>query len=64
MSPITQLVVVGVLVAAAATYVLRATWKTWFGKPSKGCGAGCGTCPTAPAPANAKRNGRFPLPQV
>ena len=62
MSATTQLVLVGVLVAAAAGYVLRAAWKTWFGKSSKGCGAGCGKCATtAPEP---KREGRFPLPQA
>jgi hypothetical protein len=60
MSPTTQLVLVGVLVAVAAGYVLRAAWKTWFGKSSKGCGAGCGTC-SAP-PAEPKQEGRFPLP--
>ena len=60
MSPTTQLIVVGVLVAAAAAYVLRTTWKTWFGRSSKGCGAGCGTCSTPPA--EPKQDGRFPLP--
>jgi hypothetical protein len=55
-----QLVVVGLLVAAAALYVARSAWKMWFGKSAKGCGAGCGKCaPPAPEP---KREGRFPLP--
>ena len=58
-----QLVLVGILVAAAAGYVLRATWRTWFGKSSKGCGAGCGTCAATP-PADPKQDGRFPLPQL
>jgi hypothetical protein len=60
MSTTAQLIVVGVLVAVAAVYVLRAAWKTWFGKSSKGCGAGCGKCsiPTA----EAKQDGRFSLP--
>ena len=60
MSTTAQLIVVGVLVAAAAGYVLRAAWKTWFGKSSKGCGAGCGQCSTPTA--EAKQDGRFPLP--
>ena len=62
MGATTQLVLVGVLIAVAAVYVLRATWKTWFGKSSKGCGAGCGKCP-APA-AEPKQEGRFPLQQL
>jgi hypothetical protein len=62
MSPTLQLVLVGVLVALAAAYVLRAARKTWFGKSSKGCGAGCGKC--AAAPEAPKQDGRFPLPQL
>jgi hypothetical protein len=62
MSPALQLAVVGALVAVAALYVARATWKTWFGRSAKGCGAGCGKC-AAPA-AEPERNGRFPLPQL
>ena len=60
MSPTIQLVLVGLLVAAAAVYVARSAWKTWFGSSSKGCGSGCGKCAT-PAP-DAKQDGRFPLP--
>ena len=62
MSPTTQLIVVGVLVAGAAVYVLSAAWKTWFGKSSKGCGAGCGKCSTPVA--EPKQEGRFPLRQL
>ncbi len=37
-----QLVMVGVLVAGAAGYVARQTWRTWFGSAGKGCRGGCG----------------------
>ncbi len=60
MSGTTQLVLVGLLVAAAAVYVARSAWKTWFGQSSKGCGAGCGKCATVPP--TPKQDGRFPLP--
>jgi hypothetical protein len=61
MTAMVQLTIVGMLVVAAASYVARAAWKTWFG-PSKGCGSACGKCATsAPEP---KREGRFPLPQA
>ena len=36
-----QLVIVAVIVAAAAWYIARATWRTWSGRKS-GCGGGCG----------------------
>ena len=55
-----QLVVVGAAVLAAAGYVGRATWRTWFG-PKAGCGSGCGKC-AAPRPEPAGR--RVALPQV
>ena len=42
MSETLQLILVGVAVAGAAGYVVRATWKTWFGKSKPGCGSGCG----------------------
>lgn len=61
MSATVQFVVVGLIVAAAAGYVMCAAWKTWFGKPDAGCGSGCGKCAAAPEPA---QEGRFPLPQV
>ena len=57
-----QLIVVGVLVAAAAAYVVRAAWKAWSGRSAKGCGSGCGKC-AAPAP-ESKREGRYPLPRA
>jgi FeoB-associated Cys-rich membrane protein len=62
MTATTQLIVVGVLIAMAAVYVVRSAWRTWFGKSAKGCGSGCGKCAT-PA-AEAKQDGRFPLPQA
>jgi FeoB-associated Cys-rich membrane protein len=62
MTPTLQLVLVGAVIAAAVLYIARSAWKTWFGKSSKGCGAGCGKCATAPP--EPKQEGRFPLPQV
>ena len=61
MSESTQLLVVGVAVAAAALYLMRASWKTWFGATEKTCGSGCGKCTT---PAEPPTKGRFELPQV
>jgi hypothetical protein len=60
MSTTAQLILVGVVVAGAAVYVLRAAWKSWFGKSSKGCGASCGKCSTEPP--QREQDGRFPLP--
>jgi hypothetical protein len=62
MSPTAQVIVVGVVVAAAAAYVLRAAWRTWFGRTARSCGGGCGKC-TPPA-AEPKEDGRFPLQQL
>ena len=62
MSTTTQLILVGVLVAAATTYIVRGAWKTWFGKSAKGCGSGCGKC-AAPT-EEPKQDGRFPLPRL
>lgn len=39
-----QLAAVAVLLLAAAAFLMRSTWRTWFGKP--GCGSGCGKCST------------------
>ncbi len=61
MSADVQLVVALAVVAAAGGYILRATWRTWFG-PAKGCGSGCGKCAT-PA-AEPPPPGRISLPQV
>jgi hypothetical protein len=63
MSTTLQLIVVGLIVALAAAYVLRATWKTWFGAATPGCGSGCGKC-AAPAPEPPQPNGRRPLPMA
>jgi hypothetical protein len=62
MSTTLQLTLVGLLVAAAAAYVVRAAWKAWSGKSAKGCGAGCGKCATTTP--EVKQEGRFPLPQA
>ncbi|MBN9122383.1 MAG: FeoB-associated Cys-rich membrane protein [Planctomycetes bacterium] len=62
MSTALQFVLVGAIVALAAGYLLRATWKTWFGRSKAGCGSGCGTC-AAPAP-DAGTPGRRPLPMA
>ena len=62
MSATFQLVLVGAIVACAAGYILRATWKTWFGKSKAGCGSGCGKCAT-PAP-DTDTEGRTPLPMA
>lgn len=62
MSPTLQLLVVALVVALAASYVLRATWRTWFSaKP--GCGSGCGKC-AANSPEPPQPNGRRPLPMA
>lgn len=52
-----QLAAVGVIVFGAVAYVVRTTWRTWFGAK---CG-GCGKCAT---PVEDKAEGRFPLPQI
>ena len=57
----TQLAIVALLIATAVIYIARSTWKTWFGKSSKGCGSGCGKCAVVP---EQKPEGRFPLPQL
>ena len=61
MSVTLQLVLVGLAVACAAGYVLRASWKTWFGAKA-GCGSGCGKC-AAPAP-EPEVKGRRSLPMA
>jgi len=68
MSTTVQLIVVGLLVAFAAGYILRATWKTLFGKSKPGCGSGCGKCATPAPDQNANpdtnTNCRHPLPMA
>ncbi|WP_439627132.1 FeoB-associated Cys-rich membrane protein [Gemmata sp.] len=61
MSESTQLLIVAVAVAAAALYVARASFKTWFGKTAAACGSGCGKCATTTDPPP---KGRIELPQV
>ncbi|HJZ59095.1 MAG TPA: FeoB-associated Cys-rich membrane protein [Gemmataceae bacterium] len=56
-----QLIVVAVLVALSAAYVVRSAWRTFFGKKA-GCGSGCGKC--AAPPATPQPEGRISLPQV
>jgi hypothetical protein len=63
MSPTLQLIVVALVVALAAGYVLRATWRTWFSAAKPGCGSGCGKC-AASAPEPQQANGRRPLPMA
>ena len=55
-----QLVAVWVVVCVSVAYVLRATWRTWFGAKA-GCVSGCGKCA---APDETTTEGRFPLPQL
>lgn len=62
MSTTVQLIAVGAAIACAAGYVLRATWKTWFGASMPGCGSGCGKC-VAPEPEVVAK-GRTPLPMA
>jgi hypothetical protein len=62
MSVTLQLVLVGLIIALAAGYILRATWKTWVGKSKSSCASGCGKCNT-PAP-DADPPGRHPLPMA
>ncbi len=62
MSTTFQLVAVGVVVALAAGYILRATWKTWFGASKPGCGSGCGKCAAPTTEPEVK--GRRPLPMA
>lgn len=62
MSTTVQLIIVGVIVALAAGYVLRAAWKTWAGGSKPGCGSGCGKCATPDPQPSA--NGRRPLPMA
>ena len=60
MSEPIQLVATLVIVALAAAYVVRSTWRALAGKKS-GCAAACGKCAT-PSPPEPK--GRISLPQV
>lgn len=62
MSTTLQLIVVGLLIALAAGYILRAIWKTWFGGSKAGCGSGCGKCATPASEPEVK--GRRPLPMA
>jgi FeoB-associated Cys-rich membrane protein len=49
---------VGMLVAAAAAFVVRSALRTFFGSKS-GCGSGCGKCGDA-----VQEPGRISLPRV
>lgn len=62
MSTALQLVLVGIIVAGAAGYVARASWKTWFGRSKPGCGSGCGKC-AGPVPESEVK-GRRSLPMA
>lgn len=56
-----QLVATLAIVALAAAYVARSTWKSWTGRKT-GCASGCGKCAAPAAPSQPK--GRIALPQV
>jgi hypothetical protein len=36
-----QYIAVGFLTALSAIYLVRQTYRTWFGKKARGCGGGC-----------------------
>lgn len=59
-----QLAVVGLLVGAAAVYLLRVAGRAWTGRVAAGCGSGCGGCNGPPPATPPQRDGRFPLPMV
>jgi len=59
-----QLFIVLVLVALAATYLLRQHWRTWAGTKSGGCGGGC-SCPSKANAANdAQSTPLIPVEQL
>jgi FeoB-associated Cys-rich membrane protein len=55
-----QLWATGILIALAAAYVLRSTWRAVRGA-NAGCGSGCGKCSTS---APDERSGMIPLSQI
>jgi hypothetical protein len=56
-----QLLIVGVIVAGAAGYLARQTWRTWSGKKS-GCG-GC-SCKSTTASASQEQTPLIPAEQL
>ena len=52
-----QVIAVLVIVAVAAAYLARVTWRSWRGSKT-GCGGGCGCAAKAPA---AEKNGQAAL---
>lgn len=59
-----QLVIVALIVAAAAWYLVRATWRMWSGRKS-GCGGGCGCSSKSAAPAEKNGQGTLiPVEQI
>jgi hypothetical protein len=57
-----QLLIVAGAVTLAALYLLRQTWRTWFGRKPVGCG-GCGTsCGAKPAEPAPPADGKLFLP--
>jgi hypothetical protein len=54
-----QLIAVAVLVAAAAAYLARQTWRTWRGGKG-GCGGGCGKA----APCEDRQTTLIPADQL
>ena len=57
-----QLAAVLVILGAAGIYLIRGTWRTWFGS-SVSCGSGCGKCSSA-APQEEPAGRRISLPRV
>ena len=57
----TQLAITGLIVLAAAAYVVRAVLRPIFGRGKAGCGTGCGKCA---APETPPPPGRIGLPQL
>ena len=55
-----QLIAVLLALAAAVGYLVRASWKTWFGRKA-GCGSACGGC-AKPVAENVGK--RIALPQI
>jgi len=51
-----QSVAAPAIVAIAAGYLARITWKKWLGKRKPGETAGCGSCGSCPSAASAGRS--------
>jgi len=59
-----QLALVVLIVAGAAFYLARQTWRAWSGRKQAGCGGGC-SCKSATARAPDGVQGKFiPVEQL